>query len=207
MHRARHFPDRHVGERTSTWIEKQLCGTSICIVAKWMSKALMPLTETSSTTVKAATDFLRRIQDLTIADNEVMVSFDVVSLFTSIPQDLACKTIRQLLESGNNNMSLTTDEMMTLLEFCLNTVFTFDGKIYQQIKGTPMGSPISGVIAEAVLQRLEQEVLPRCPPKFWARYVDDTFVVVERNRVDILWDQLNSIFPDIQFTRELEQNN
>ncbi len=52
-----------------------------------MSKALMPVTETAPTTVKAATDFLRRIQDLTIADDEVMASFDVVSLFTSIPQE------------------------------------------------------------------------------------------------------------------------
>ncbi len=60
---------------------------------------------------------------------------------------------------------------MTLLAICLSSVFTFDGKIYQQVKGTPMG-----VIAEAVLQRLEKEVLPRCPPTFWARHVDDTFV-------------------------------
>ncbi len=84
-------------------------------------------------------------------------------------QDLACKANRPLLESGNNNMSLTTDERMTLLKFCLNTVFTFDGKIYQHVKCTPMGSPISGIITEAVLQMLEQEVLPHCPPKFWAR--------------------------------------
>ncbi len=52
-----------------------------------------------------------------------------------------------------------------------------------------MPSPIPGVIAAAVLQRLEKEVLSRCPPTFWARYFDDTFVVIERNRVDMLWDQ------------------
>ncbi len=61
-------------------------------------------------------------------------------------------------------MSLTTDGMMTLVEFYLSTVFTFDGKLYQHVKGTPMGSRISGVIAEAVLQRLKKEVLPRCSP-------------------------------------------
>ncbi len=70
-----------------------------------------------------------------------------------------------------------------------------------------MGSPISGVIAEVVLQRLEKEVLLRCPPKFWARYVDDTFVVIERNKVGMIWGQLNSLFPYIPFTRELEQDN
>ncbi len=30
--------------------------------------------------------------------------------------------------------------MMILIDFCLNTVFTFDGKIYKQVKDTPMGS-------------------------------------------------------------------
>ncbi len=39
-----------------------------------MSKALMPVTETSPTMVKAATDFLRRIQDLTIADDQFINS-------------------------------------------------------------------------------------------------------------------------------------
>ncbi len=37
-------------------------------------------------------------------------------------------------------------------------------------------------------------------------YVDDTCVVIERNKVDMLWDQLNSLFPGIHFTRELEQD-
>ncbi len=99
--------------------------------------------------------------------------------------------IRQLLESGHNNVNLTTDEMMTLLEFChgLNTVFTFDEKIYQLVKGTPTGTPIPGVNAVAVVQRLEKEVLPSSPPKFFARYVDYIFGAIERNRVDILWDQ------------------
>ncbi len=49
-----------------------------------------------------------------------------------------------------------------------------------------MRLPISGVIAEAVLQRLGKEVLPRGLPKFLARYVSDTFVVIERNKVEML---------------------
>ncbi len=97
--------------------------------------------------------------------------------------------------------------MVTLLEFYLNTVFTFDGTIFQQVKGTPMGSRISGVIAETVLQRLKKEVLPHCSPKFWARYFDDTFVVIEGNKVDMLWGQLHSLFLDIQLTRKSEQDN
>ncbi|BHF75938.1 hypothetical protein SprV_0501903600 [Sparganum proliferum] len=70
-----------------------------------------------------------------------------------------------------------------------------------------MGSPISGLIAEAVLQRLESLVFRHHRPKFWARYVDDTFVVIERDQVLTFKEQLNAIFPDIQFTMEEEENN
>ncbi len=80
--------------------------------------------------------------------DQVMVSFDDVSLITFIHQDLAYIPIRQLLESGHNSMSLTTDEITILLHVCCNAVF--DGIVYQQAKGTAIGPPISGVIAETV---------------------------------------------------------
>ncbi|BHF80588.1 hypothetical protein SprV_0702371600 [Sparganum proliferum] len=70
-----------------------------------------------------------------------------------------------------------------------------------------MGSPISGLIAEAVLQRLESLVFQHHRPKFWARYVDDTFVVIELNQVLTFKEHLNAVFPDIQFTMEEEENN
>nr|VZI43110.1 unnamed protein product [Spirometra erinaceieuropaei] len=98
-------------------------------------------------------------------------------------------------------------QIIQLLKFCLKTYFTFDGTIYEQVKGTPMGSPISGLIAEAVLQRLESLVFRHHRPKFWARYVDDTFVVIERDQVLTFKEQLNAVFPDIQFTMEEEENN
>ncbi|BHF79193.1 hypothetical protein SprV_0602231200 [Sparganum proliferum] len=70
-----------------------------------------------------------------------------------------------------------------------------------------MGSPISGFIAEAVLQRLESLVFQHHRPKFWARYVDDTFVVIERDQVLTFQEHLNAVFPDIQFTMEEGENN
>ncbi|VDL92606.1 unnamed protein product [Schistocephalus solidus] len=45
--------------------------------------------------------------------------------------------------------------LVLLLQFYLKTYFTFEGTMYEQIRGTPMGSPLSGFIAEAVLQKLE----------------------------------------------------
>ncbi|VDN26545.1 unnamed protein product [Dibothriocephalus latus] len=41
----------------------------------------------------------------------------------------------------------------------MRTHFTFDGTSYEQVKGTPMGLQISGIVEEAVLQRLKSLVL------------------------------------------------
>ncbi len=66
---------------------------------------------------------------------------------------------------------------MDLLNHCLINYFQFNGQFYQQVKGMPMGSPISVLIAEAVLQRFEAKVFKTFTPKLWKRYVDDTFGV------------------------------
>ncbi|VDL87774.1 unnamed protein product [Schistocephalus solidus] len=53
-----------------------------------------------------------------------------------------------------------------LLDYCLHTYFTFNDYVYEQIQGTPMGSPISGYLAEAILQELETQFFQIYKPKF-----------------------------------------
>nr|VZI09929.1 unnamed protein product [Spirometra erinaceieuropaei] len=69
-----------------------------------------------------------------------------------------------------------------------------------------MGSTIAGFIVEAVLQRLESLVFQHYRPKFWARYVDDTVVVIDRDQLLTFKEHLNAGFPGIQFTMEEEEN-
>nr|VZH95189.1 unnamed protein product [Spirometra erinaceieuropaei] len=58
---------------------------------------------------------------------------------------------------------------------------------------------------KAVLQRLEMLVFRQHRPKFWAWYVEDTFVVIERDQILTFKEHLNAVFPDIQFTMEEEE--
>ncbi|BHF61904.1 hypothetical protein SprV_0100488400 [Sparganum proliferum] len=161
-------------------------GTPTYGLAKWLLRRLKSLTAESDTTVSSSAQFLEKLKG-----------------------DLAIETIELLLQSkyDETNNRLGRAQVLQLLKFCLRTYFTFDGTIYEQVKGTPMGSPISGFIAEAVLQRLESLVFQCHKPKFWTRYVDDTFVVIERDQVLTFQEHLNAVFPDIQFTMEEEENN
>ncbi|BHF74009.1 hypothetical protein SprV_0401709300 [Sparganum proliferum] len=148
-----------------------LRGTPTSNLAKWLFRRLNCLTSGSDTTVRSAVHFLERLQGLHLNADEVMVSFDVTSLFTSIPQSLAIETVGDLLRSqyDDETSRLKRGHLIQMLNFCLITYFSFEGTVYEQIKGTPMGSPLSGFIAEAVLQKLETLVFATHRPIFWAR--------------------------------------
>nr|VZI28728.1 unnamed protein product [Spirometra erinaceieuropaei] len=88
-----------------------------------------------------------------------------------------------------------------------SSIVSIDETIYEQGKGTPMGSLISGFIVEAVLQRLESLVFQHHRPNFWVRYVDDTFVVIDRDQLLTFKEHLTTVFLGIHFTMEEEENN
>ncbi|XP_039180250.1 vomeronasal type-2 receptor 26-like [Crotalus tigris] len=46
--------------------------------------------------------------------------------------------------------------------------------------------------------------MTQCCPKFWARYVDDTFFIIKRSQKAGFWGILNSVCVDLQFTEEEE---
>ena len=52
---------------------------------------------------------------------------------------------------------LPTEDIMDLLNLCLtSTYFRHNGKKYKKLHGTAMGSPVSVVVAEIVMQNIEE---------------------------------------------------
>ena len=116
-----------------------------------------------------------------------LVSFDVKSLFTSIPLQLALECTENAIKNSTVELPLPTDDIMDLLNLCLTlTYFQYNGKHYKQLHGTAMGSPVSVVVAEIVMQNIEEQVLAtytRTVP-LWLRSVDDTFTAVHKEGID-----------------------
>ncbi len=181
-------------------------------VSSFLAKILSPVVGNTENTVKNSYHFAEFIRGKTLNADEVLVSFDVVSLFTRIPVDLAIKVARKRLRQDvtlSQRTSMPIEDIIDLLSFCLNTTyFVFDGIYYQQVFGTAMGSPVSAVIANLVMEDVEQRALASAPVRlsFWKRFVDDIISAVSRNDIDILLQHLNSIEPSIQFTVERETN-
>ena len=82
---------------------------------------------------------------------------------------------------------------MDLLNLCLtSTYFQYSGKHYKQLHGTAMGSPVSVVVAEIVMQNIEEQALAtytRTVP-LWLRCVDDTFTAVHKTESTIFTNTL-----------------
>jgi hypothetical protein len=131
-----------------------LPGTPTYKLAKELWRRLKHLITGSEHVITNAGQFLHKLQDIKIEEDEVMLSYDVTALFTSIDHATARETVEELLQNQPNSAgSLRTENVLRLLDLCMDTYFKFDGQIYRQLKGTPMGSPISGFLAEAVMPK------------------------------------------------------
>jgi len=118
--------------------------------------------------------------------NVINIKWSHISKGTKIPKNEFLKALKLILES---------------------TYFRFNNIIYKQKFGTPMGSPLSPIIAEIVLQDLEMKALKlvNIEIPFYHRYVDDIAMAVPRQKINEVLNAFNSMHNRLQFTLEGEQ--
>ncbi|UYV79162.1 hypothetical protein LAZ67_17001304 [Cordylochernes scorpioides] len=84
-----------------------------------------------------------------------MVSFDVKSLYLSLPHPLIISELKKLLYNTPIDTH-TADYIVNLTSLCLNmNIFTFNQQYYKQIRGSPMGSPLSSMLQKLPLHRIK----------------------------------------------------
>nr|VZI05698.1 unnamed protein product [Spirometra erinaceieuropaei] len=170
-----------------------------------MYAKLKSLQGNSTISVRSASQFLIDLKGQRIRSDEIMVSFDVTSLFRSIQPNLAREVLRKRLEEAYDETqnALKIENLMRILNSA-KKLSSLLRETYEQVKGTPMGSPVSGSVAELVLQELEKIAFMQHESGFWRRYENDTFVIV-KDMLQHSYSLPNAAFPGIKLTREEEQ--
>ncbi|XP_075151062.1 uncharacterized protein LOC142233289 [Haematobia irritans] len=176
-------------------------------LCKYIVNILKNITEDSKYNVKDSIAFKSKVNDMPIQDDEVLISFDVVSLFPSIPINLAIQTIERKWTKIEQYTGIPKDIFKDLIIFCIKDTryFKFEDRVYEQLKGMPMGSPASPIIADIIMEELLDDVFKKTTkPRVVTKYVDDIFAIIKRSDVEETLNALNSYNRQIQFTKEEE---
>ena len=86
----------------------------------------------------------------------------------------------------------------------MECVFSANNMLIKQIDCCSMGGPISIVLSDIYVCKIEEDVVARSKPLFSKRYVEDTYVRKKRNQTDELYNALNSYHQNIKLTLELD---
>ncbi|CAF0949469.1 unnamed protein product [Didymodactylos carnosus] len=140
-----------------------------------------------------------------------MFSLDVTSLYTNVAVNETIEIIlKQLYETKRRSTpTIKRADFRKLLVFATkNTHFMFNENLYDQINGVSMGAPLAPLLAEIFIQDFERKTqgeLGRMGIRYWRRYVDDIFVMIDPiTDTKDLTRMINLTHPSIQFTCEIE---
>lgn len=144
-----------------------------------------------------------------LEDDELMASFDIVSLYPNIPLShafIAIKNWLQTTPSRKISKKLSQIEIDTITKatkLCLNlNQFRFRSNFYKLKDGTCMGNPLSCFVGNIFMCVFETE-LGSFRPRIWHRYVDDLFAIIKTSQKEELLKILNGSkkYTSIKFTK------
>ena len=136
----------------------------------------------------------------------------VVTSLAKAKESFWTNCLDKLFANTNTVNNLNRTQLYKMLSFTLKqNHFLFDGKVYNQVDGVAMGSPLGPVMANIFMCELERKALEQYSgtlPSLYRRYVDDTFLVFNTSS-DMLsfFKWMNKQHPSITFTKEEEQDN
>ena len=179
--------------------------------SKFMDTILLPLVQKCSWILRSTGDLIQRLESNTInMTNPVIMSADVVSLFTNIHVKQGLAFMRQIMaKEGFKQEDINT--YAKLLEWVFNNnYFTYRGQLYQQIHGTAMGTSCCPNFANLVLMKIEIDKIidkPENPPiSIYCRLIDDCYMVIENTDVSKWQNIFQNANTYLDFTFDCSNN-
>lgn len=86
-------------------------------IAKLLHSLLSQVCQTSEYNIKNSQEFVQFVREVKLPAGYVLVSLDVVSLFTNIPKDLVIEIVENNWEKWSSLISVSKDTLIELVEF------------------------------------------------------------------------------------------
>ena len=134
-------------------------GTYNYNLAKFLTELLDPVISKEHC-AKDSFSFCEEMQR--ISSNNFLVSYDVFSLFTSIPLQETIQIAVELIFQNNPQLKVTKRELKQLFNFVTSgTHFILNGSFYDQVDQVSMGSPLGPALNQSVHGLLQKEIVAR----------------------------------------------
>lgn len=184
--------------------------TSLHRLAVYLQRIITAAIPKAKSHVENSYDLVNILSDVSMINNEILVSLDVTSLFTNVPLELVIDSINRRWEYIEKETNISKKDFIDIIKFVTSsTYFTFNNVKYKQIYGAPMGSPLSPIIADLVMQDLETTVLNtlNIEARYYFRYVNDVLIIIPEDKVNKVLHSFNSYHDRLKFMIEIEDNH
>lgn len=183
-------------------------------LSHFIDQILKPLVSLVPGYIKDSYDFLHKIP-LFCQNGSILISLDVVNLYTNIPHELGLEAIEFWINKYPLNLKTHDIPFQFITEgvelILKNNTFIYNKNFFKQLKGTAMGTKIAPTYAHLTMAYLEVElfhkikllfgesILKKLTTKYF-RFLDDIFVIWEPdfgNHEDFL-NLICTMHPNIQ---------
>jgi hypothetical protein len=149
--------------------------------------------------IKDSNEFIGVIKNEKVKPENILIIFDVFSIFTKILLDEAIQVVKEV----------TDEKTKKIVKVCLcSTFFSYQGEFYEQTSSVAMGSPLSPIVSNLFMENFENKSLESYPlkPLRWKICVYDKNVLWLHGKEDLekFLQHINDISKDIKFTMGLE---
>ena len=161
--------------------------------------------------IKDSGDFIKKLQTGDhILQDAIMVTADVIGLYTSITHNVGLEALRKAL--NNREKKISTDDLTEIADFVLKSNYSeFNGNVKKQISGTAIGTKFAPPYACILMDQVETEFLEMQKHKslVWFRYIDDVFLIWThgKEKLSSFLEDLNKFHPNIKFSHETNKES
>ena len=135
-------------------------------ISAFVDHLIQPIAQKQASYLKDTTDFLNFIEKTKLPKITILISMDVTSLYTNIPQEEGITTVCETYEEFyEENPPIPTRYLREMLSLILQeNSFQFNGKDCLQTHGTAMGTKMAVAFAN-IMAKIENEMLRQSTTK------------------------------------------
>ena len=180
-------------------------------ISAYIDSIIKPLVPLIPPYIKDSSHVIALLEKTRIPKEALLVTIDVSSLYTNIPQDKGTSACLEAVAASQTS-DLPPDILQKLFDVILKcNILLFENSIYAQTQGTAMGMKMAPSYANLFMDMFEQSFLANEPiqPLLWKCYINDILRIWPgtRGELDSFLERLNRAHHTLRFTWSISESH